>query len=1205
MLLSAFEAWPADDTAFVAALREATADVERIDAVLSARATAVPAEAAACHRARADALLAFGESERAVAAYQAALAAAPDDVAALAALAACLAAAGRDAEAREVDARLIFRAEAEPRAVPPSAEANARYRRGLAAWAEGRPAEGIRDLERALTLAPADERAGVAWAALAHAHAARGEGGPALAAARSRAERAQALGLAEERRQALEAGAELAAQLGDAGRDAAEILLSLVQLRREEGEPDDAVAPLALRSAASFSAAGDAQRGHDVLVLAGIVQPEPEKRGAATGEAPRPFALEVELFGAPPPAPALPADPAERARQAAERALATEDPAARAAAFVAYADALAAAGAPADELRNALDLAADADPDAPGPWQARARVESDDGQPIAAARAHLSASIRTEGEAAARSALEAARLFERAGLQAEAARAYRVAIHAEPGCAAARTMLAEEALAAGDAEAAAAHLSAIAPETIPADERPGHARRLAHAFEAADRRADAEAVWTAILQGDPDDREAFERAAALAHARGALDTWMDLAQVREQALVRAGDDRARADLRCARGEVLVSSGRLEAARGAFLSALELARDHPAAQALAELDGRRDAWAWAADELSTEAAQAGDPAERATIHLRRARILLDRLGDPAAAAVAAEEALIEARGSRLGAARRTSAEAEALLRQLGQESGEPTPPPQPTGDAVSAVLRAQAQAARGNERAELFERLAGHLERSGDRDGAADALLSALEADPDRELTYSWLRSVAAGDAARLARAEALRAGEPPPGAAPPPRTTLRFGLGKPPVAQPAEPAAPPAPELTDLADLPPLNLAAPTAGSDSEPEAELVSSPSPPPELDLDEATAPPEPEDVPWGPTSPVADLDVELPLPAATGEPPAGGAGWETPAFDLDLDLTPGPAARIPAPEPEPALAAEPSGPDPARTGREHLEAQEWELAYANLSEALDRNPGDADLIRDLMRAAEKVGQDERYVELGELTVDAAAGDPVAGAARLRHLAGVLRTRLGQPDRAAQLLEKALALVPGNPDTQRELAATLGERPRNAPRALESWLAIARQEPGDAGALSALAALCTRSAEGADPDAVARLAEQSRIAASLAAFIAPASPRPAPPRLPARISADLRAEVAVPLAVGPSARLLSLLAPWLEPLFPADLGRRGASSVDWLAPPRAPVLRGAIEAVSAPSAPVLTPRSSPGGRGWRSASRTPSPRP
>ncbi|HET6439637.1 MAG TPA: tetratricopeptide repeat protein [Anaeromyxobacter sp.] len=1196
VLLSAFQAWPADDTAFVAALREATADVERIDAVLSARAAAVPAEATACHRARADALLAFGEADRAVAAYEAALSVSPDDVAALAALAACFSTSGRDAEARTIDARLLERARAEPAAVAPSVEASARFRLGLAAWAEGRPADGIEHLERALSLAPADDRAGVAWAALASGHAARGDAQLALAAARSRLDRATALGLSEERRQALEAGGELCRELAAEGRDAAEILSALLDLRAAEGEAAESLVPLARRTAAALRATGEAERARKALARAGIEEPE-EPAPAGPGE--RPLAPVVELFADRMTPPLL--SPREAARRAAERALSIEDPQARSAAFVAYAEALGDADAPADEVRGALDLAADADPDAPEPWRARARLESGDGQPLAAARAHLSVSIRTEGEEAARSALEAARLFEAEGLHGEAARAYRAAVHAQPGCVPARRVLAEEALATGDAAAAAGHLAAVSPEALPAEERPAHARRLARAFEAAGQAADAEAVWTAILQGDPQDGEAFEHAAALARARGALDTWIDLAQLREQSLARAGDDRGRADLRCERGKVLAEAGRLEAARGAILSALELVPGHaPATEALSELDGRRDDWGRAAADLSAEAAQSRDPAERAALHLRRAHLLLERLKDAAAAAVAAEEALVEARTSPVAAARRTSADAEALLRALGQDSGEPPPLPQPSTDPVSAVLRAQAEAARGAERAELFERLAGHLERSGDRDGAADALLAALEADPDRELTHSWLRSVAAGDTERLERADKIRSGvAPAPGTRP--RTTLRFDLGGRAGREPP-PAPPPAPQLPPLAPraasapeasfFPPLDLGvnvgatgpAPGPNQESAPAPQPISEPVPPPPAVREPEPNPapegepaPEPEppssaaeEVPWAPPA-LPALDLDLPPPAAGSEPPTPVV-VEPPILDL------GPAE---------------AEPDPARRGRERLAAEDWELAYADLSEALDRSPGDTELLRDLLRAAEKAGHHERFIELGETAAEAlAVEDALAAAARLRQLAEVAHARLGQPERAAQLLEKALALVPGDPDTHRELAAVLAERPRNAPRALESWLAIARQDPSDAGALSALAALCGRAAEEAEPADAARLFEQGRIAASLAAFLAPSSPRPPPARLAPRLPAEARAGAVLPAAYGPSARLLALLAPWLEPLFPADLARRGASSSDWLAPPRAPALRTALETAARvfsarPHAAFLTRRS------------------
>ena len=61
--------------------------------------------------------------------------------------------------------------------------------------------------------------------------------------------------------------------------------------------------------------------------------------------------------------------------------------------------------------------------------------------------------------------------------------------------------------------------------------------------------------------------------------------------------------------------------------------------------------------------------------------------------------------------------------------------------------------------------------------------------------------------------------------------------------------------------------------------------------------------------------------------------------------------------------------------------------------------------------------------------------------------------------------------------------------------------------------------------------------------------------------------------ISPSIRDRVAAPGATGPLARLLALLSPLLEPLFPASLARCGATPADRLAPPRAPTLHAALE--------------------------------
>src|SRR5512133_1651253 len=104
---AAYDAWPADDAAFLEALREAAADVDRLQSVLAARARAVPSEAVACARARADALLAFGRPQEAVTAYRECLLDAPHDPGVLAGLAEAHAELGEGEESLRVARRLV------------------------------------------------------------------------------------------------------------------------------------------------------------------------------------------------------------------------------------------------------------------------------------------------------------------------------------------------------------------------------------------------------------------------------------------------------------------------------------------------------------------------------------------------------------------------------------------------------------------------------------------------------------------------------------------------------------------------------------------------------------------------------------------------------------------------------------------------------------------------------------------------------------------------------------------------------------------------------------------------------------------------------------------------------------------------------------------------------------------------------------------
>lgn len=910
VLAQLFDTDPADEAAFGAALAEAGDDVDRLDAVLAARAGAVAEDAAGCHRARADVLFATGRLEGAVEAYRSALALDGEDPAALATLGACLASLGGAAAAGEVDRRLCRLAEGRAALVPASLEAEARFRLGLAAdlaadaaaevgtdvasEAPADPQAGliIEDLTRALWLAPEDPRADLAFAALVRAHLRAGEVEAALAAARARAERAHGRGDEAAELAALEAGGALAEQAGDRGPDAAALLDLLVARRAAAGEPLEAWMPLALRGAEAWRRLGDEARAQAVLALAGITAPkrpilapvptpppesleavEPPVEAVGPGEPPpeapvlvalppvadapaevrtdepqpdepwtdepwtdaaqadepradvvrpdepqpddawtdvvqpdepqtdelRPDAIrpdepepdeprpdadqtaEPEPDEPQPDADQVVADQPEAPPMAADAPAPATDlgPAALAAAWLDEATALQAEGAGEAEVRAALETACAADPDAPAPWLALASLELAAGAPEAAARAHLAASIRTEGAPASDAALEAARLFEEAGLHAEAARAYRAANLAAPGSIPAALLQAEEALARGDLAAAAGCLGQVEAASLPVGALAGYHSALA---------------------------------------------------------------------------------RLEPPRATTL--LALVREHAAA------------------------------------------------GNRRSLAALAEEA-------------------EALL-------------------------------------------------------------------------------------------------------------------------------------------------------------------------------------------GP---------------------------------------------------------EPLRPYAASLGRASLEAGRPEAGWRWLSLAFREDPDDLTVARDLSRAAERTGRHAQEVALGARCADALAiHDPLAAAARLRHLARVADAKLADPERAAALLSRALELVPDELEAHRERWALWARVPACQPWALTGWTDAARRDPTDVTALDAVASLCATLAAGAPPELAARLEERARLAASLATFSAPGRD-PAPPRLAPAVPDEARARLAAPGADGPLARLLSLLAPYLEPLLPADLARHGVTAADRLDAPVAPALREALE--------------------------------
>ena len=88
--------------------------------------------------------------------------------------------------------------------------------------------------------------------------------------------------------------------------------------------------------------------------------------------------------------------------------------------------------------------------------------------------------------------------------------------------------------------------------------------------------------------------------------------------------------------------------------------------------------------------------------------------------------------------------------------------------------------------------------------------------------------------------------------------------------------------------------------------------------------------------------------------------------------------------------------------------------------------------------------------------------------------------------------------------------------------------------------------------------------------------MAESLARFLRPGLPAPPTPALAPRVPPEVRTRVAAPGAEGPLGRLLSLLAPHLEPLFPVDLSRYGVGPADRLSPGSSPGLQAMAEAAS-----------------------------
>jgi hypothetical protein len=219
-----------------------------------------------------------------------------------------------------------------------------------------------------------------------------------------------------------------------------------------------------------------------------------------------------------------------------------------------------------------------------------------------------------------------------------------------------------------------------------------------------------------------------------------------------------------------------------------------------------------------------------------------------------------------------------------------------------------------------------------------------------------------------------------------------------------------------------------------------------------------------------------------------------------------------------------------------------------------------------------QDLCATAETLGRFDQVIQLGEILASGfAESDPDSAVAYYRHSGEVARDHLADPDQSANFFEKALALAPDDADLHRALKALQAPSPEAAPQSqsLAAALDLARQTPFDGDALTALAALARQTADSErNASEAGRLRELARAASGLAGFASPGLQAPESPRPATHVTPELRDRAAFPSPLAETGRLVTLLSPFLEPLFPANLARRSVTAQDRISERRAPTL-------------------------------------
>jgi len=253
--------------------------------------------------------------------------------------------------------------------------------------------------------------------------------------------------------------------------------------------------------------------------------------------------------------------------------------------------------------------------------------------------------------------------------------------------------------------------------------------------------------------------------------------------------------------------------------------------------------------------------------------------------------------------------------------------------------------------------------------------------------------------------------------------------------------------------------------------------------------------------------------------------------------------------------------------------------------DAAEGSWQAALALDPRHRRALRGLRALLERREDHERAVET--LAVEAStAEDPIEQAELLLDEARLRQEKLGDQARAASALDAAVERLRGlrGEHAERlrgrveairtEMAPATSTVPAEPPtRALETALARAREALFDGEALVELASTAGAAARTASTEKASRLEVLARAASDLASFAAGDVPRARTASAAVAVGRQARHAAAHPMVRSPLARLLALLAPYLERLFPADLSRCGVSGQHRLGTRRAPELLAVLE--------------------------------